>query len=45
MNIKRIFLKSSAPCMYGEPMKYCLLFGHIWFCWSTVRFRLVIDIL
>lgn len=45
MNIKRIYLKSSAPCMYGEPMKYMLFFSHIWVCYSTVRFRLIIEIL
>lgn len=43
--MKRIFVKSSAPHMFGEPMKFVIICGHVWICWSTIRFRLIIDIL
>lgn len=41
----KIFVKSSAPRMFGEPMKFVLICGHVWICWSTIRFRIIIDIL
>lgn len=43
--MKKFFVKSCAPCMFGEPMKFVIISGHVWICWSTIRFRLIIDIL
>lgn len=43
--MKSIYVKSFAPCMFGEPMKFVIICGHVWICWSTIRFRLIIDIL
>ena len=43
--MKKFIVKSYAPCLFGEPMKFIIIFGHVWICWSTVRFRLIIDIL
>lgn len=40
----KIFVKSQAPNLFGEPMGYVLVFGHLWICWSTVRFRFIIEI-
>lgn len=40
----KIFVKSQAPTLFGEPMKYVIIFGHLWLCWSTVRFRIIIEI-
>lgn len=42
--MKKIFVKSQAPNLFGEPMKYVLFFGSIWICWSTIHFRLIIEI-
>ena len=43
--MKKFIIKSYAPCLFGEPMKFVIIFGHVWICWSTVRFRIIIDIL
>ena len=43
--MKKFFVKSCAPCIFGEPMKYIIICNHLWICWSTIRFRIVIDIL
>lgn len=43
--MKKFIFKSYAPCLFGEPMKFVIIFGHVWICWSTVRFRIIIDIL
>lgn len=43
--MKKFIVKSYAPCLFGEPMKFVIIFGHVWICWSTVRFRIIIDIL
>lgn len=40
----KIFVKSQAPNLFGEPMKYMLFFGHVWLCWSTIRFRFIVEI-
>lgn len=40
----KIFVKSQAPNLFGEPMKYMLFCGHVWLCWSTVRCRIIIEI-
>lgn len=43
--MKKFFVKSCAPCLFGEPMKFVIICAHVWVCWSTVRFRIIIDIL
>lgn len=43
--MKRIFVKSFAPCMFGEPMKFVIICNHVWVCWSTARFRIILEIL
>lgn len=43
--MKKFIVKSYAPCLFGEPMKFIVIGGHVWICWSTVRFRIFIDIL
>lgn len=42
--MSKILFKSSAPSLYGEPMNFVLIFGRIWVAWSSVRFRVVIDL-
>lgn len=42
--MKKFIVKSCAPCMFGEPMKFIIICNHLWICWSTVRIRLIIEI-